>query len=124
MERRLRDIVVRALRNSALVDFMVGLEKLLEGFAEVRRGYGTAGMAFQVLMLPHSQENASTEMDALIDGKSLGAVKRRDNPYELIQETAIFFLQQTNKTSLLSKHTLDLFQQTSKQTCFISFIFF
>ncbi|CAM9250005.1 unnamed protein product, partial [Laminaria digitata] len=34
VERRLRDIVVRALRSSALLDFMVGLEELLEGFAE------------------------------------------------------------------------------------------
>eukprot|EP00904_Undaria_pinnatifida_P012368 jgi/Undpi1/8261/HiC_scaffold_25.g10731.m1 len=34
VERRLRDIVVRALRSSALLDFMVGLEDLLEGFAQ------------------------------------------------------------------------------------------
>ncbi len=35
MERRLRDIVVRALRSSALLSFVVGLEALLEGFAQV-----------------------------------------------------------------------------------------
>ena len=51
VERRLRDIVVRALRSSALLDFMVGLEKLLEGFAEVKRGYGSGGMCFQALVL-------------------------------------------------------------------------
>lgn len=37
VERRLRDIVVRALRSSALLSFVVGLETLLEGFAEVTR---------------------------------------------------------------------------------------
>lgn len=35
MERRLRDIVVRALRNSALLSFLEGLETLLEGFSQV-----------------------------------------------------------------------------------------
>lgn len=35
VERRLRDIVVRALRNSALLSFVVGLEALLEAFAQV-----------------------------------------------------------------------------------------
>ena len=35
VERRLRDIVVRALRSSALLSFVVGLESLLEGFAKV-----------------------------------------------------------------------------------------
>ena len=35
VERRLRDIVVRALRSSALLSFVVGLEALLEGFAKV-----------------------------------------------------------------------------------------
>lgn len=43
VERRLRDIVVRALRSSALLDFMVGLEDLLEGFAQVRRFCGASG---------------------------------------------------------------------------------
>lgn len=37
VERRLRDIVVRALRSSALLSFVVGLEALLEGFAKVKR---------------------------------------------------------------------------------------
>lgn len=55
MERRLRDIVVRALRSSALLDFMVGLEELLEGFAEVKQGYGTACMAFRALVLAFSK---------------------------------------------------------------------
>lgn len=36
MERRLRDIVVRALRSSALLSFVRGLETLLEGFAQVK----------------------------------------------------------------------------------------
>eukprot|EP00903_Cladosiphon_okamuranus_P012159 g11406.t1 len=34
VERRLRDIVVRALRSSALLSFVLGLEELLEGFAK------------------------------------------------------------------------------------------
>lgn len=60
VERRLRDIVVRALRSSALLDFMVGLEELLEGFAEVKRGCGTGGMGFRALVLARSREIAQT----------------------------------------------------------------
>lgn len=42
VERRLRDVVVRALRNSALLSFVVGLETLLEAFSKVFFCRGTA----------------------------------------------------------------------------------
>ncbi|CAN0528798.1 unnamed protein product, partial [Ectocarpus sp. 8 AP-2014] len=37
VERRLRDIVVRALRNPALVGFLEGLETLLEKFTQTKQ---------------------------------------------------------------------------------------
>lgn len=40
VERRLRDIVVRALRNPALVGFVEGLESLLGEFTQVCRAVG------------------------------------------------------------------------------------